>query len=141
MGPGFRGDRGAPAVNEMSDQESFSDDGEQPAGSSPGGKVNWWAEIRGIALMLIAVLGFHSLVAKPFYIPSESMMPSLLVGDRLVVSKYPYGWSWVSPSFHILPHWRGRLWGRLPERGDIVIVTPDSGPSAESDYIMRVIGL
>ena len=53
--------------------------------------------------MLLAVLAFHSFIAKPFYIPSESMMPVLLKGDRLVVSKYPYGWSWVSPSFHVLP--------------------------------------
>ena len=74
--------------------------------------------------MLLAVLAFHSFIAKPFYIPSESMMPGLLTGDRLVVSKYPYGWSWVSPSFHILPPMEGRLLGRMPERGDIVIVTP-----------------
>ena len=66
-------------------------------------KVDWLSEIRGLALMLLAVLGFHSMVAKPFYIPSISMMPNLLVGDRLVVSKYPYGWSYVSPSFHPLP--------------------------------------
>ena len=88
--------------------------------------------------MLIAVLAFHSLIAKPFYIPSESMMPGLLTGDRLVVSKYPYGWSWVSPSFHVLPPLSGRLFGRMPERGDIVIVTP---PGQRSDYIKRVIGL
>ena len=48
--------------------------------------------------MLLAVLAFHSFIAKPFYIPSESMMPTLLTGDRLVVSKYPYGWSYVSPT-------------------------------------------
>ena len=63
----------------------------QPAPASD--RVDWLAELRGLALMLLAVVGFHSLIAKPFYIPSISMMPSLLVGDRLVVSKYPYGWS------------------------------------------------
>jgi signal peptidase I len=97
-----------------------------------------WREIKGLAWVLLAVLLFHSFVAKPFYIPSESMMPVLLKGDRLVVSKYPYGWSWVSPSFHVLPHWGGRLLGNMPKRGDIVIVTP---PGQSDDYIKRVIGL
>jgi signal peptidase I len=97
-----------------------------------------WREIRGLFWVLIAVLAFHSLVAKPFYIPSESMMPGLLTGDRLVVTKYPYGWSWVSPSFHVLPPIKGRLFGHMPKRGDIVIVTP---PGQRSDYIKRVIGL
>jgi len=97
-----------------------------------------WREIKGLLWVLIAVLAFHSLIAKPFYIPSESMMPGLLTGDRLVVSKYPYGWSWVSPSFHVLPPLKGRLFGRMPERGDIVIVTP---PGTRTDYIKRVIGL
>jgi signal peptidase I len=97
-----------------------------------------WREIKGLLWVLLAVLLFHSFIAKPFYIPSESMMPTLLKGDRLVVSKYPYGWSWVSPSFHILPHWQGRLLGKMPERGDIVIVTP---PGQSDDYIKRVIGL
>jgi signal peptidase I len=97
-----------------------------------------WREIKGLLWVLVAVLAFHSLVAKPFYIPSESMMPGLLTGDRLVVTKYPYGWSWVSPSFHIIPPMEGRLFGKMPERGDIVIVTP---PGTRTDYIKRVIGL
>ena len=97
-----------------------------------------WREIKGLFWVLLAVLAFHSFIAKPFYIPSESMMPVLLKGDRLVVSKYPYGWSWVSPSFHIFPRWQGRIWGRMPRRGDIVIATP---PDSSSDYIKRVIGL
>ena len=97
-----------------------------------------WREIKGLLWVLLAVLAFHSFIAKPFYIPSESMMPGLLTGDRLVVSKYPYGWSWVSPSFHVFPPMKGRLLGKMPKRGDIVIVTP---PGERSDYIKRVIGL
>ncbi len=101
-------------------------------------KTDWVGEAKSIALLLLAVLAFHSLIAKPFYIPSVSMMPGLLVGDRLIVSKYAYGWSWVSPTFHILPRMEGRLMGSLPERGDIVILTPKD---QSSDYIKRVIGL
>ena len=117
-----------------------------------------WREIKGLSLVLLAVLLFHSFVAKPFYIPSESMMPGLLKGDRLVVSKYPYGWSFVSPTIPsplgiirslvlrdptaswgvTLPFMSGRLWGKLPERGDVVIVTP---PGHNEDYIKRVVGL
>jgi len=97
-----------------------------------------WREIKGLAWVLLAVLAFHSFVAKPFYIPSESMMPGLLTGDRLVVSKFPYGWSWVSPSFHVFPPMKGRVFGHMPTRGDIVIVTP---PGTTTDYIKRVIGL
>jgi signal peptidase I len=116
----------------------------QPAETMSKGKTrksggtDWWGEVKGIFWLVLAVLGFHSFIAKPFYIPSESMMPVLLKGDRLVVSKYPYGWSWVSPSFHLFPETEGRLFGSLPERGDVVIVTP---PGAKTDYIKRVIGL
>ncbi|MBB5984832.1 signal peptidase I [Sphingobium lignivorans] len=120
--------------------------------------TDWWAEVKSITLLLLAVLGFHSFIAKPFYIPSESMMPGLLVGDRLVVSKYAYGWSYVSPTIPnpvaifrnvvlrsppepwgiTLPFMEGRIWGKMPERGDIVIATPRH---SNEDYIKRVIGL
>lgn len=108
-----------------------------PAKAEKAG-TNWWAEIKGILWLVIAVFLFQSLIAKPFYIPSESMLPDLLVGDRLVVTKYPYGWSFASPIFHLMPHIKGRLFGHMPKRGDIVIVTP---PGKKEDYIKRVIGL
>lgn len=121
-------------------------------------KASFFDEIKGFLWLLIAVLMFHSFVAKPFYIPSISMMPTLLVGDRLVVAKYPYGWSYVSPTIpnpaaifrwgilrqeedslaFILPEKEGRIWGSSPERGDIVILTH---PENKQDYIKRVIGL
>jgi signal peptidase I len=110
--------------------------GTTPSAAKQG--TDWWAEARSLFWLVLAVLGFHSFIAKPFYIPSESMMPILLKGDRLVVTKYPYGWSYVSPSFHVLPFIQGRLFGRLPHRGDIVIVKP---VDQSSDYIKRVIGL
>lgn len=101
-------------------------------------KIDWIAEIKGLAWMLLAVLGFHSFIAKPFYIPSISMMPNLLVGDRLVVSKFPYGWNWASASFHVLPRGTWRVMGDTPEYGDIVIVVPRD---RTDDLIKRVVAL
>ena len=121
-------------------------------------RTDWWGEVKGIFWLILIVLGFHSFVAKPFYIPSESMLPGLRIGDRLVVSKFAYGWSFVSPtipnpvaifkslvlrqpeeSWSVgLPFVHGRLFGSLPTRGDVVIVTP---PGTRNDYIKRVIGL
>jgi signal peptidase I len=103
-------------------------------------RTSWAAEIRSWAGLILLVLGIHSLVAKPFYIPSESMMPALRAGDRLLVSKYPYGWSYASASFHLLPFMPGRLFGRIPERGDIVIVSR-TGSGGGEDLIKRVVGL
>lgn len=110
----------------------------EPAPDDGAERVDWWAELRGLAVMLLAVLAFHTFVAKPFYIPSTSMMPNLLVGDRLVVAKYPYGWNWSSVSFHLLPRGTWRLFGRTPQYGDIVIVVP---PGGDEDYIKRVVAL
>jgi signal peptidase I len=109
-----------------------------PSPEDEDDKLDWKAELRGLALMLLAVLAFHSFLAKPFYIPSISMMPNLLVGDRLVVSKYPYGWNWSSASFHLLPRGTWRLMGATPEYGDIVIAVPKN---RKEDLIKRVVAL
>jgi signal peptidase I len=109
-----------------------------PATRDEREKVNWLQELRGLALMLLGVLAFHSLIAKPFYIPSISMMPNLLVGDRLVVSKYPYGWNWSSISFHLLPRSTWHIFEHTPEYGDIVIVVPGN---RKADLIKRVVAL
>jgi signal peptidase I len=144
--------------------EEFALDEDPPAEAERDGvkRRTWWhaarSEAVGILWLVLAVLGFHSFIAKPFYIPSESMLPGLLVGDQLVVSKYAYGWSFVSPTIPDpvaifrslvlrqpqaswgvqLPFIRGRVLGRMPERGDVVIVTP---PGGNVDYIKRVIAL
>jgi signal peptidase I len=112
-----------------------------PAASKDKDKpaTDWVAEVKSFAWLILAVLAVWSFVAKPFYIPSESMMPTLIKGDRLVVTKYPYGYSYVSPApFHLLPFIHGRLFGKMPQRGDVVILKP---PQEDSDYIKRVIAL
>ena len=98
----------------------------------------WGKLIRDVVVIVLLVLGIHSCIAKPFYIPSDSMMPVLRNGDRLIVSKYPYGWSYASVSFHLAPKIAGRLFGKLPARGDIVVL---EHPVTRVDYIKRVIGL
>ena len=109
-----------------------------PLSSPRPRRTDWGAELRAVAVIAGAVLLFQALVAKSFFIPSESMMPTLVTGDRLVVSKYPYGWSFASAPFHLLPERPGRWGGALPARGDIVVVVP---PGTRTDYIKRVIGL
>lgn len=123
---------------EVAPLDQWENEGGALASTETEKKINWLEELRGLALMLLAVLTFHSFIAKPFYIPSESMMPSLLVGDRLVVSKYPYGWNWSSVSFHLLPRGTWRLLGSMPEYGDIVIVVPKN---RDEDLIKRVVAL
>ena len=86
---------------------------------------------------LIAV-GIRTVAFEPFNIPSGSMIPTLLVGDYLFVSKYSYGYSRYSMPFS--PNlFSGRIFGRLPERGDVVVFKFPRDNS--TDYIKRIIGL
>jgi signal peptidase I len=96
------------------------------------------AELRFLLFLTLSVFAFHGLAARPFYIPSESMMPTLMKGDRLVATRYPYGWSYASAPMHLLGPVPGRLFGKMPERGDIVIVVRRGD---NEDLIKRVIGL
>jgi signal peptidase I len=75
---------------------------------------------------------------QPFNIPSGSMIPTLLVGDYLFVSKYAYGYSRYS--FPFGPNlFSGRVWSAEPKRGDVVVFKLPR--DNETDYIKRVIGL
>src|SRR3546814_14707889 len=84
----------------------------------PADEGSWGKLVRDIVVILLLVLGIHSCLAKPFYIPSDSMMPPLRNVDHLVVSKYPYGWSHASVSFPLPPQVKRRLLGTLPHRGE-----------------------
>jgi signal peptidase I len=98
-----------------------------------------WREYGFFLFKLAAiVLLFRSLVFAPFNIPSESMQPRLLIGDYLLVAKWPYGFSRYSIPFS--PDlFKGRILGSLPERGDVVVF---KGPQTDGvDYIKRAIGL
>ena len=72
-----------------------------------------------LAALFIAIL-IRSLLFQPFYIPSSSMEPTLLVGDRIFVSKYTYGYS--KHSFPFSPNVSNkRFFSKYPERGDLVV--------------------
>ena len=86
---------------------------------------------------VIAIL-IRSIIIQPFYIPSSSMEPNLLVGDRLFVTKYSYGYSKHSFPFSP-PIFKARIFDRTPTRGDVVVFkTPADN---RTDYIKRLIGL
>ena len=90
-----------------------------------------------IGALLIAIL-IRSLIIQPFYIPSSSMEPTLLVGDRIFVTKFTYGYS--KHSFPFSPNFSNdRFFSKKPSRGDLVVFkTPADN---RTDYIKRLIGL
>jgi signal peptidase I len=89
-----------------------------------------------LAAGLIAV-GIHSFLFEPFYVPSGSMVPSLRVGDYLIVDKFAYGYSRFSFPF-ALNLFSGRFPEGFPKRGDVVVFQP---PNAADAFVKRVIGL
>ena len=94
--------------------------------------------IKTLFYALIIALIIRSLFIQPFYIPSSSMEPNLLVGDRLFVTKYSYGYSRHSFPFSP-PIFKGRIISNTPNRGDVVVFkTPADN---RTDYIKRLIGL
>jgi len=94
--------------------------------------------IKTLFYALLIALFIRSFFFQPFYIPSSSMEPNLLIGDRLFVSKYSYGYS--QHSFPFSPKiFSGRILKKIPKRGDVVVFkTPADN---RTDYIKRLIGL
>ena len=87
--------------------------------------------------LIIAII-IRSFLFQPFYIPSSSMEPTLLVGDRIFVSKYSFGYSKHSFPFSP-PIFKGRIFSSKPNRGDVIVFkTPSDN---RTDYIKRLIGL
>ena len=94
--------------------------------------------IRFLLKLALVVWLFRSFVFAPFSIPSESMLPRLLIGDYLFISKWNYGYSRWSMPFGVPPI-SGRLFPGTPERGDTVVFR--SKGNDDHDVIKRVIGL
>jgi signal peptidase I len=101
-------------------------------------KSSEWTDF-GKFLVKLALFMFilRSFIISPFNIPSESMQPRLLIGDYLLVAKWPYGFTNYSMVFG-LPIIPGRIFANQPDRGDVVVFK--APPTQRDDYIKRVIG-
>lgn len=121
----------------MSEEKPAINSNASPESAKP--QNSEWREYGVFLLKLAAiVLVFRSVVFSPFYIPSESMQPRLEIGDYLFVAKWPYGISSQSLPLQ-LPLFEGRLFGSLPEPGDVVVFKKP--PLQTDDYIKRAIAL
>ena len=98
----------------------------------------FWEIVRTLIYALLVALAVRTLAYQPFNIPSESMVPTLLKGDFLFVSKFSYGYSRYSLPFGV-PLFEGRVFASEPERGDVIVFQLPADPS--QTYIKRLVGL
>lgn len=94
--------------------------------------------VRTVIYAVLIALGIRTVAFEPFNIPTGSMIPTLLVGDYLFVSKYAYGYSSKTLLFG-LPLFEGRIFGAPAEHGDVVVFKLPRDESV--DYIKRVVGV
>ncbi|MFQ5533997.1 MAG: signal peptidase I [Sphingomonadales bacterium] len=94
--------------------------------------------VRTIFWAVVIAVGFRTFLYEPFNIPSESMLPTLMVGDYLFVSKYSYGYSRHSFPFSF-PPFKGRVFENDLERGDVAVFKLPR--DNKTDYIKRIVGL
>jgi signal peptidase I len=92
-----------------------------------------------IAAIVLVVTVAKAAIAEPYYVPSGSMEPTLLIGDELIATKFPYGYSSASLPLSVAWPRTQRILGALPERGDVVVFR---WPGDRSQvWVKRVIGL
>lgn len=106
---------------------------------SKGKSSGTWETIKTVIYAMLIAAVVRTVAFEPFNIPSGSMIPTLLIGDYLFVSKYAYGYSRYSMPLGMGPSASERLLGKPPQRGDVVVFKKP--PENRIDYIKRVIGL
>ncbi|HEY1962057.1 MAG TPA: signal peptidase I [Rhizomicrobium sp.] len=117
--------------------------GSVPATAVKAEGESWIETVKTVVYALLIALVIRTLLFQPFNIPSSSMENTLLVGDYLFVEKFAYGYSRYSmPYGHIFPSF-GRIFGRVPQRGDVIVFKMPNKDSPEygEDFIKRLIGL
>lgn len=109
---------------------------------TPPTRKSWQQEVvelaKTVAYALLIAVTVRTFAYEPFNIPSGSMIPTLLVGDYLFVSKLSYGYSQYSFPFGAIP-FEGRVFEDRPERGDVAVFRQPT--NTDVDYIKRIIGL
>ena len=105
--------------------------------AAAAGEAKKGATWRFLLLLALFAWAFRSFVVAPFSIPSGSMLPTLYIGDYLVVAKWPYGFSRFSFPFNF-PSFEGRILSNLPKRGDVAVFRP---PGGDMEFVKRVVGL
>lgn len=114
------------------------------------------AQFEGLFSFILCLVLFITFLYKPFKIPTPSMVPTLLIGDFLLVDKFCYGYSRYSFPFRV-PAFSGRIWASSPQRGDVVVFNHPKDPEDDysgilleklgimkktgKDYIKRLIGM
>jgi signal peptidase I len=106
--------------------------------NTPGAFSEFWEIVKTLLWAAVIAIFIRTFAYEPFNIPSGSMVPTLLVGDYLFVSKMAYGYSKYSFPGGLIPV-EGRIWEGAPTRGEVVVFRPPREP--ETDFIKRVIGL
>jgi len=102
-------------------------------------KQGWRGQLVQLVAIVLAVFVAKGALAEPFYVPSGSMEPTLLIGDALLASKYPYGYGTASLPIQINLPETGRVFGETPKLGDVVVFRwPGNGSQA---WVKRVVGL
>jgi signal peptidase I len=105
---------------------------------SSGDLRELWELAKTLIWAVLIAIVVRTFAFEPFNIPSGSMIPTLLIGDYLFVSKTAYGYSRFSFPWGLAP-FHGRIWADEPKRGDVVVFRPPGDP--DTDFIKRVIGL
>jgi signal peptidase I len=102
-------------------------------------KQGWRGQLVQLVAIVLAVFVAKGAFAEPFYVPSGSMEPTLLIGDALLASKYPYGYGTASLPIQINLPETGRVFGETPKLGDVVVFRWPGNRSQA--WVKRVVGL
>ena len=109
------------------------------ATSSSKKAATWRGQLMQLAAIVLAVFLAKGAIAEPFYVPSGSMEPTLMIGDALLASKFPYGYGTASLPMQINLPETGRVFEGTPKRGDVVVFRWPGDTSQA--WVKRVVGL